>query len=263
MFQVDLELVGPSVSGELELTGTTTICAAAVESFVQRHGLIEGGYFEGTGVLQREPDNPVNSDAVIVLLEGERIGYAPSYAADLVPVPVTVSLAVPLRFFTVHDGKRRWTRAFVWLDPTPPRWAYSRTSPPPLTSAEKRADTHRQRSESVRQTLAEGGAAAAEVAAGMVNGVHYREMLEPIQELKRQGRNEDALQLCYAAIEAAEGDLYMGTPVPFPTREAAIVLRKLKQRDEEIAVLQRWLAFVSEERRADTDLGKRLAKLLT
>lgn len=226
-----------------------------------RHGIVAGGYFEGSGVLQRELDNPVNSDAVIVLLEGERIGYAPSYAADLLPVSATGSLVVPLRFFTVHDGRRRWTRAFVWLDSSLPRWSYSESSPPPLTSAEKAQAHASATSQMVNEALAGGGRRADEFRAGMVDGIHYLELVEPIKELKRQSRNDEALELIYMAIRGAEGDREDRAPAPWYTEQAAIVHRKLGQRDEEIAVLRRWLAFVPEESRSESSLGQRLSKL--
>lgn len=105
------------------------------------------------------------------------------------------------------------------------------------------------------------GARAEQFKAGVVDGVHYLQVVEPVKELKRQGRNEEALRLLYLAIEGAEGDREGRSPAPWYTEQAAIVHRKLGQRDEEIAVLRRWLAFVPEGRRPDTDIGKRLAKL--
>lgn len=40
----------------------------------------------------------------------------------------------------------------------------------------------------------------------MVDGYYYLELVEPIKELKRQGSLEEALVVCYKAIERAEGD---------------------------------------------------------
>ena len=117
------------------------------------------------------------------------------------------------------------------------------------------------RSDMVREALAGGGARAAQFTAGMVNGVHYLELVEPIKQLKREGRFEDALVLCYAAIEGAEGDRNGREPAPAYTEHAAIVLRKLGRRDEEILVLKRWLALCPPQYRDGSRIGERLAKL--
>lgn len=69
----------------------------------------------------------------------------------------------------------------------------------------------------------------------------------PIKELKRQGRLEEALALCYGAIEAAE--------------QAAIIHRKRGEREQEIAVLQRWLRVCPLERRSGSRIEQRLTKL--
>jgi len=113
----------------------------------------------------------------------------------------------------------------------------------------------------VREALAEGGQRAAQFRRGMVNGVHYLELVEPIKQLKREGKLEQALTLCYAAIEGAENAREGGSPTPHYTKEAAIIHRKLGQRDQEIAVLERWLKFFPEKDRANTTVGERLAKL--
>lgn len=95
----------------------------------------------------------------------------------------------------------------------------------------------------------------------MVDGVHYLELVEPIKQLKREDRLEEALVLCYKAIEAAEGAAGMREPAPWYTEQAAIVHRKLRQRDEEIAVLKRWLAKCPKFRRGGSRIADRLAKL--
>lgn len=95
----------------------------------------------------------------------------------------------------------------------------------------------------------------------MVKGVHYLELVEPIKQLKREGRLEEALQLCYQAIQGAENDRGRQEPAPAYTIDAAIIHRKLKQRDEEIAVLQRWIDHCPPKRRAGSRVAERLAKL--
>ena len=245
----------------VELTGTTTFGKAAVETLIARRGLQDRSELVTDGVLQREPTNPADPAAVMVLIEGERIGYLPGYATGWVDLSDTGSQVVPLQLFTTHDGTRRWNRAWVWLAAGAPEWTHSQHDLPPLTSAEKRVDNARRTEHMVDQALSAGGARADQFAAGMVEGRHYLELVEPINELKRQGRLEEALQLCYRAIDGAEHDLHNGRPAPWYTEQAAIVHRKLKQHDQELAVLRRWLRHVPEIDWAQTTIGQRLQKL--
>lgn len=100
---------------------------------------------------------------------------------------------------------------------------------------------------------------------GMIEGVHYLQMAEPIRELKREGRLEEALALAYKAIEAAENEARFTkrTPAPAYTNEAAIILRKLGRTDEEIAVLERYIAMLPSEYQEGSAARERLTKLLT
>lgn len=59
------------------------------------------------------------------------------------------------------------------------------------------------------------------------------EAIVATMQLKRDGRLEEALALCYKAIEAAEGNAGGREPAPWYTEQAAIVHRKLSQADEE------------------------------
>lgn len=114
----------------------------------------------------------------------------------------------------------------------------------------------------VKEALAGGGSRAKEFADGMVDGVHYLELIEPIKQLKREGRLEEALTLCTAAIAGAEGGRQGREPAPWYTEQAAIIYRKLGRRDDEIAVLQRWLKLCPPKNRDGSRIGERLAKLV-
>jgi tetratricopeptide (TPR) repeat protein len=113
----------------------------------------------------------------------------------------------------------------------------------------------------VVQALAGGGARAASFEAGMVNGVHYLQLVEPIKQLKREGRLTEALELCEAAITGAEAAREGREPAPWYTEQAAIIYRKLGQRDNEIAVLSRWLQACPSERREGSRIKERLDKI--
>lgn len=127
---------------------------------------------------------------------------------------------------------------------------------------------------------------AAEIDRARVDGDHYLELIEPIKQAKRDGDNEHALELCYQAIQAAEqarprpedrSDGYRDliargvikdtpidegwSPPPAYTKHAAIVLRKLGRRDEEIAVLERYLQHLPPEDRASHEFTERIHKV--
>lgn len=54
----------------------------------------------------------------------------------------------------------------------------------------------------VKEAMDGGGDRAAEFRTGMVDGSHYLEFVEPIKQLKRENRLEEALALAYQAIES-------------------------------------------------------------
>jgi len=248
----------------LPLTGTTTTCAAAVASLIARGQLPERGYLESAATLQREPDNPVDQDAVAVLVDGERVGYLPGWAARQLALPPGAATPAVVQLFTApQDGAVRAV-GWVWLGEDAPSWRYDAKDRAPVTREEKRAAEHAQRREMVADAVAGGGARAAQFAGGMVNGVHYLELVEPIKQLKREGRLEEALALCYAAIAGAEKEATLNgwpQPAPFYTEQAAIVLRKLGLAEEEAAVLRRYLAQLPDDCRDASPFAARLAKL--
>lgn len=114
----------------------------------------------------------------------------------------------------------------------------------------------------VQDALAGGGPRAISFEAGMVNGIHYLELVEPIKQLKRDGRLVEALALCTAAIEGAENGREGREPAPWYTEQAAIIHRKLGHRDEEAAVLRRWLKVCPPERREGSQIKARLDKMV-
>lgn len=253
--------VDDGVEGLTTLSGTTTTCRNAILALAARHDQGDQGYLELPGSLQREPENPVDPEAVAVMVEGERIGYLPGYLTAAADVSTIGSRAVRVQIFTEVVPKGLRAEAWAWLGSRSPQWEWTRTNRPPMSSKAKAMAQHDDRQEMVRDAVAGGGARAVQFKRGMVNGVHYLELVEPIKSLKREGHYEEALTLCYAAIEGAEGAREGREPAPFYTEQAAIVLRKLGRRDEEISVLQRWLKLCPAEHRDGSRIGERLAKL--
>lgn len=243
-----------------ELAGTTTFAKETVAALADRHGLGTRGYYEGPAQLQREPDNPTDPHAVAVLVEGEKVGNLPFPANRGTGLKPGVSAPAVYQLHVLREAKLK-AKAFVWLGDGQPEWDHPEGNPPALTTAERANASHRERSDMVQDALAGGGSRAAQFKRGMVDGVHYLELVEPIKQLKREGRLDEALVLCYKAIEAAEGNAEGREPAPWYTEQAAIVHRKLSQKDEEIAVLKRWLAKCPKAYRNGSRIAERLAKL--
>jgi hypothetical protein len=213
------------------------------------------------GTIQREPENPADPHAIAVHVEGEKIGYLPGYLAQTIDLPNGGARTVRVQIFTELLPKGLRAEAWTWLGRGAPKWQYSETNRPPLSSRAKSAAHQTSVDQMVADALAGGGDRAASFQRGMVGGVHYLQLVEPIKQLKRDGRLDDALVLCYAAIEGAEEAREGREPAPFYTEQAAIIHRKLGQRDKEAAVLRRWLAYCPPERRKGSSIKERLDKL--
>lgn len=245
----------------VKLTGTMTFAKDAIARLAARRGAGQGGYIETGGTLQREPDNQADPQAVAVHVEGEKIGYLPGYLAKLVDLSAGGAREAQVQIFTELLPKGLRAEAWAWLAKGPARWQWSEANRPPLSSAAKAVAHQQGIDRMVADALSGGGARAESFERGMVVGVHYLQLVEPIKQLKREGRLEEALTLCYAAIDGAEASREGREPAPWYTEQAAIIHRKLGQRGEEIAVLTRWLAHCPTDRRDGSRIGERLSKL--
>ncbi|MDQ4212533.1 HIRAN domain-containing protein [Microbacterium sp. ASV81] len=245
----------------VKLTGTTTFAREAVMRLAERHGIDVGGYLETAGTLQREPDNPADPMAVAVHVEGEKIGYLPGYLARYVDLSADGARTAQVQIFTEMLPKGLRAEAWVWLAEGEPEWQWTEFNRPALSPGAKVAEHQAGIDKMVADALAGGGSRAQSFAGGMVNGVHYLQLVEPIKQLKREGRLEDALVLCTAAIQGAEAAREGREPAPWYTEQAAIIYRKLGRRDDEIAVLSRWLAACPPERRGGSRIKERFEKL--
>lgn len=131
-----------------------------------------------------------------------------------------------------------------------------------MSSGAKAAAKQNGINDMVSEALAGGGTRAASFKEGMVKGVHHLQLIEPIKQLKREGRLEEALSLCNSAILGAEKAREGREPAPWYAEQAAIIHRKLGQREEEIAVLRRWLKSCPANLRDGSRIKTRLDKLL-
>lgn len=259
--RIDISMSGAELPDLVKLSGTTTFAKEAIARLAARHGAAEGGYLETDAVLQREPENQADPNAVAVLAEGDRIGYLPGYVAGLVDLSSEGALAVKVQVFTELLPKGLRAEAWAWLAEGAPRWEWAQDRRPPMSSRAKAMADHEGTNKIVQEALAGGGPRAEQFAAGMVNGVHYLQLIEPIKQLKREERLDEALTLCYAAIDGAEAARDGREPAPWYTEQAAIIHRKLGQKDQEVAVLERWLRACPPDRRENSGIAQRLDKL--
>ncbi len=260
--------VSPNVQGLVKISGTTTFKRDAANSVGVKTVGSPPGYGVETGWLQNEYLYSSGSRTISVKVEGVTIGSLPSYLVNQLNLNDGERIQVPVQIFTSDSPKGFRVDAWTWIGDTPPKWEYSVTSRPPVTTGARAAEHHTQVQRMVADALKGGGNRAAEFRAGMVDGAHYLELIEPIKQLKRESRLDEALALAYQAIEGAErsarADQKRGIsvePAPWYTIQAAIIHRKLKQREQEVAVLERWLCATPKSRREGSKVAERLAKL--
>ena len=246
------------------LSGTTTSGAEALAALYANRGRPDGGMIETAGQLVAEPANPVDPDAIAVHVDGQRIGYLPSYLAAGAPSAADHA-ACQVQLWAAGDSGQLRVIGWVAVGDGQAVWPHDAGNPPPITTSQARAAQASAVSDMVAEALSGPDAdRAARFAACVVGGRHYREYAEPIAELKRQGKLGEALELCYLAIEGAEREakLHEWAPAPAYTEHAAIIHRKLGQHAEEIVVLTRWLAACPADQRAGSGIQTRLDKLL-
>jgi hypothetical protein len=245
--------------GQAYVAGTTTFAKDAVQALANRHRLAERDIFETPAVLRRYPEF---DNAVTVLVDGVKMGALSRGTSQAMTMTLGDERQVDYQLHVLRTEKKLEALAHVWLGPGEPEWEYTRDNPAPLTTAERAATSQREITETISARL-QNVLDAPEITAGMVKGYHYVELAEPIKQLKRDGRLQDALTLSYVAIEAAENEARQSgrEPAPAYTLHAAIVHRKLGQHEEERAVLERWIAATPEERRAGSKVVERLNKL--
>jgi len=246
----------------VKMAGTTTFGAAAAAAVLHARGMFPGGLLELAGQLVPEPENAADPNAVAVHAEGARVGYLPGYLAGQLVLAPGELLPCQVQLWAATDRGKLRVIGWVAHGAGPVSWPHTAQNPPAVTVADERAERAAATSDMVDEGLtSDNPERAAQVKAGMVGRYHYLETVEPIQQLKREGRLQEALDLCYGAIDAAENDRDGREPAPWYTEQAAIIHRKRGERDLEVAVLERWVSACPAERRDGSKIGQRLAKL--
>lgn len=253
-------LVVPDLSQPVEMSGTTTVGAEALAALYVSCGHSDGGLLELASILVPEPNNSADPNAVAVHVHEARIGYVPGHIAAYISPDRRLDCRVQLWAAPTDKGLR--VRGWVVSGSRPGRWPHTASNPPAVTIQERRNEQAASTSRMVDQALGGGGQRAEQFENGMVGRLHYLETVEPIKQLKREGRLAEALALCYGAIEAAENSREGREPAPWYTEQAAIMHRKLGEREREEAVLRRWLKVCPAERSEGSSIQRRLDKLI-
>jgi hypothetical protein len=250
----------------VKMAGTTTSTADECRHLFRFVGLPEGGHFEAPATLVAMGVQGREQPVVAVHVEGARVGFLPGYlAAQVNPEngPL-LGLAAQARVQMWGAGVGDRLRVIGWVAPGegPVAWPHDDDNPAAVTVEQQRAEAHSATTGMVREALkGDDPHRAEQFERGLVGGVHHLETIEPIKQLKRDGKLDEALALCYAAIEGAEGARDGREPAPWYTEQAAIIHRKRGERDEEIAVLRRWLAACPPDRRMGSNIQERVDKL--
>jgi hypothetical protein len=247
----------------VQLSGTTTVARDEINSFAIKQGAGDGGLIEAEAELHWATSASDTPAAIAVEVGGKKIGYLPGYLTNTLLQVVHQRQKVRIQIFTEALPSGLRTEAWAWLASGAPKWQYSRSNRPPLSPQAKAVSKQAATDNMVAEAISAGGPRAETFKAGIVDGSHYLQTVEPIKQLKREGRLEEALALCYSAIEGAERAAKREKldPAPWYTEQAAIIHRKLGQRDEEIAVLKRFLLACPPSRRNAGRIKERLDKL--
>lgn len=210
-------------------------------------GLLEGGVTMREAILEPEPSNRYDRDAVKVIVEGEHVGYVPSEQARLVGnavrrAPRGEAAGCPVRIWATKDG-REW-RARVTLD-----FANELT--------EKERDFAAEESQS-REQAARYERSRRE---GEVRGAWWKTHQGVVVELKRQGRFDEALALADECAAAAERVALALDEAPdkWPVEQQSMILRKLGDVGREMAAIERFVSACGD-REVPESVVARLAR---
>lgn len=206
-------------------------------------GRAEGGVTMQTAWLIPEPNNPYDRDAVKVIILGEQVGHVPAEVSASVSracraVGRGSVASAPARLWARVEDDGTW-RARVTL-------TFSGTTESEKDYAEERREIERweaERAQEAAEREERKRAKAAKLAAGDVDGTHWKALKPTISELKRQQRFEDARAELDKCISAAEREAAMDSsrPDPWPSEQMSVVLRKLRAFDDELSVLERYV----------------------
>jgi hypothetical protein len=226
---------------DLEVVGESYYAPAFAKLFAAASKPL-GGQIWRDAELVAEPNNPYDRQAVAVRIGGHIVGYIPAELAPNIQPKILRanknrhSVAVPARVWARCEDREWWAR--VTLDPTEqrePDWRYvDRAAWPGRVSpdrTERLTDSGLWRQIEARET------------AKLVEGRDFETLRPDIAQARADGDTTLALSLLEKCIAAAETSaaIVFSRPTLWPTEQAAIIHRSLKNYDAEVAVLERFL----------------------
>lgn len=233
----------------VELAGTTTNSAQKCRSIMETAGQPDGGLLHRTGVLLVEPDNEADRGAIAVHVDDVRVGYLQRYAHEI--GRQRLGYHIPLQLWGRPDKNGLRVKVIAYLGDGEPGWPYDATHPYPVTREEQEAEDQKRREQDrVERLHSKDPLEVAEQRTRLVRGKDYIEWVAPVEQLKREGKLAEALNILHECIEAAER-ADPTSPAPWYTEQAAIVHRKLGEFDAEIEVLRRYDGTTGGDRFAD------------
>lgn len=245
---------------DIEVTGESYRRAALARLF-NTLGRPAGGVTMQQAQLVLEPKNPHDPNAVKVMVLGEHVGY----------IPAEMSASITKECRALPRGSAGTVLARVWASNDDGTWrgrvtlSFGGTTEDERDfAAEKRELAQRDAARSAEKArkLADRQRKEAEKAArqraGSVRGEYWQNLKPAIAELKRQGRLDEALAELQACVDAAEREAVAVSdkPHPWPTEQCAAVLRRMKNHQAELQVLERYVALTGADGLPDGVVSK-------
>nr|WP_237002413.1 HIRAN domain-containing protein [Gordonia liuliyuniae] len=227
---------------DLEVVGESNYRAAFAQLFLMA-GKPLGGVIWRDAELVAEQANPHDRNAVAVVIDGHKVGHVP---AELAPTIQPTVLRAAKRHESTHVAARIWAiyedatwSARVTLSPSgdpEPEWRYVDEAHWPGRMSPD--GTERLTDAGLRRQL------EAHYAARLVRGRDFDDYRPDIAQARVDQDNALALSVLDDCIDAAEraAAVLLARPASWPTEQAAIVYRSLKDYDAEVAVLERFVA---------------------
>lgn len=235
----------------------------AIAGIFAEFGAVLGTALETTAVLREVPQPGTRFSPVAVYVSDRLIGVVGALYADAVrsllrePYLSGRNVGVRCRIYA------REFPTFTARATLGPYESVVATLTDTQSAAEGRANSTMM-ADLRHERQAAGGSEARAQAQRLVRGKDFVEWVEHIKQLRRDGKEDDAIDLLLECIKAAERDANSNDwqPPPWYTEQAAIILRRRGDLAGEVALLQRFLAACPDDK-PQVDIAERLVKART
>lgn len=218
-----------------------------------------GGYLEsyGTGFQLRRLDTPARTAQPVELLSSKDpddavvMGTLPEWFSAALPLGAMEQFAIPITATCQAQGRtyQEDGKLYTYLVFEPDHVRGANLGD--LENLGKLADNFSNAFTSIETDPSENESRLRELlqeklaALGVYRGIHFLDTPEVIQNLKREGLYEEALEIALTATEAAFREASLSPnersyPAPFYAKQAGIILRKLGRKEESLALAKRY-----------------------